>query len=107
VVLVNFPFSDLSGSKPRPALIVQADDLSTSISQVIVALITTNLQRSGSTRVLFSTGDPAWQQMGLTRTSVVVTDNLATVIDREVYRALGHCPAMSLVDAALRVTLDL
>jgi mRNA interferase MazF len=37
VVLVLFPHSDLRTAKPRPAVIVQANDLDTGMSQVIVA----------------------------------------------------------------------
>ena len=37
VVLVLFPHSDLRTAKPRPALVVQADDLQTEIAQVIQA----------------------------------------------------------------------
>ena len=40
VVLVLFPYSDLRTAKPRPALVVQADDLQTGMPQVIVAMIT-------------------------------------------------------------------
>ena len=45
--------------------------------------------------------------MGLLTDSVVMTDNLATVLDREVDKVIGHCPAMAPVDAALRRTLGL
>jgi mRNA interferase MazF len=46
VVLVLFPHSDLRTAKPRPALIVQADDLETELSQVIVAMITSKTFRA-------------------------------------------------------------
>lgn len=39
VVLVLFPDSNLSTAKRRPALIVQADNLSTGLSQTLVAMI--------------------------------------------------------------------
>jgi mRNA-degrading endonuclease toxin of MazEF toxin-antitoxin module len=40
IVLVLFPHSNLCTAKPRPALVVQADDLQTGLPQVIVAMIT-------------------------------------------------------------------
>jgi mRNA-degrading endonuclease toxin of MazEF toxin-antitoxin module len=40
IVLVLFPHSNLRTAKPRPALVVQADDLQTGLPQVIVAMIT-------------------------------------------------------------------
>ena len=43
VVLVLFPDSNLRTSKRRPALVVQADQLGTELSQTIVAMITSNI----------------------------------------------------------------
>lgn len=40
VMLVLFPNADLRTAKRRPALVVQADNLQTGLSQVIVAMIT-------------------------------------------------------------------
>jgi len=40
VALVVFPDSNLRTAKLRPVLVVQADDLRTGLSQVIVAMIT-------------------------------------------------------------------
>ena len=46
VVLVLFPHSNLRTAKPRPALIVQADNLRTDLLQVIVAMITSKTFRA-------------------------------------------------------------
>ena len=45
--------------------------------------------------------------MGLITDSVVVADNLATVLDREIDKVIGHCPVMLKVNDALRKTLAL
>lgn len=45
--------------------------------------------------------------MGLRTGSVIITDNLATILDQEFDRPLDHCPNMDRVDAALRHTLGL
>jgi mRNA interferase MazF len=47
VALVLFPNSNLSSAKTRPALIVQADSLDTGLSQIIVAMITSQMFRAG------------------------------------------------------------
>ena len=107
VVLTAFPDSNLRTYKKRPVLIVQADSLNTGLSQRIVAMITSNLKRTGQTRVLFAKGSPAGQRMRLLSDSVVVTDNLQTVLDREIHKVIGSCPEMPRVDQALRVTLGL
>ena len=107
VVLVLFPHSDLRTAKPRPALIVQANDLQTEIAQVIVAMITSRLFRANHpSRVLFRLSTPEGQQSGLLTDSVVMTDNLATVFDTEIDRVIGNLP-MREVDVALRRTLNL
>jgi mRNA interferase MazF len=107
VVVVRYPNSDLLTYKKRPALVVQADDLDTKIDQTVVALITTNLQRTGPSRVRFDRDSSEGQGMGLLGDSVVVADNIATVLHREIDRVIGTCPRMKDVDAALRKTLNL
>ena len=107
VVLVLFPHSDLRTAKPRPALIIQADDLQTGLPQVIVAMITSKLFRANHpsrVKVLRSTSEG--QQSGLLTDSVVITDNLATIAEAAIDRVIGNLP-MTEVDKALRHTLGL
>jgi len=107
LVVVRYPNSDLVTYKKRPALVVQADDLDTGINQVVVALLTTNAQRTGPTRVPFDKSSTEGRAMGLLSDSIVVTDNLATVLHREIDKVIGTCPRMADVDTALRRTLSL
>jgi mRNA interferase MazF len=108
VVLVLYPDSNLRTAKRRPAVVVQRDNLQTGMAQVILAMISSNLARSGhASRVYVERSSLDGQQMGLRTDSVVMTDNLATVLEVEVDRSLGHMPDMSSVDAALRHTLGL
>lgn len=107
VILVRFPNSDLKTYKKRPALVVQADGLATGLPQKIIALITSKTDRTGVTRVHFQQQSQEGKTMGLLTDSVVVTDNLATVLDREIDKTIGHCPVMPVVDAALKQTLGL
>jgi mRNA interferase MazF len=52
IALVLFPNTDLVSAKTRPALIVQADELETGLSQIIVAMISSQMFRAGhSSRV--------------------------------------------------------
>lgn len=107
VVLVSFPDSNLVTFKLRPALIIQDTSVSTGIAQVIIALITSNLARTGPTRVRINCQSSAGKTMGLLTDSVVVTDNVATVWESAIRRTIGQCPVMPKVDAALRLTLKL
>jgi mRNA interferase MazF len=106
VVLVLFPNSDLRTAKRRPALIVQANNLGTGLGQTIAAMITSNLARSGHpSRVFVSLATPEGQQTGLLADSVIMTDNLVTLLEIEIDRKIGICSDMVAVDAALKHTL--
>ncbi len=108
VVLVLFPNSDLVTFKQRPALVVQADNLGTDLSQVVVAMITSNLARRGHpSRVFIPLNSPPAKGSGLLTDSVIMTDNLATALDKAIVRNLGRLTDLNPVDAALRTTLGL
>jgi len=107
VILVLFPDSNLRTAKRRPALVVQADHLVTGLPQTVVAMISSNLARAGhASRVSIPFGTHG-RQTGLRIDSVVMADNLATVLDVEIDRVIGSMPDMIAVDAALRHTLSL
>lgn len=108
IILVLFPNSDLKTYKKRPAMVVQANDLQTGITQVIVALITSNLVRSGhKSRVVLMTNSAEFALTGLQTNSVVVTDNLATVRVSFIDKSLGFFSKMELIDTALPHTFGL
>lgn len=55
-----FPHSDLATAKPRPALVVQVDDLNTDLPQIIVAMITSRMFRANhASRVTVRLSEPA------------------------------------------------
>ena len=108
VVLVLFPDSNLRTAKRRPALVVQADQLETGLEQTLVAMITSNMDRSGHpSRVAVRSGSAIGNEMGLLTDSVIMTDNLATIRDTEIARSIGSCRQMALVDTALRHTFGM
>ena len=107
VILVLFPNSNLTSAKTRPALVVQADNLQTGLSQIIVAMITSQMSRAGHpSRVKVLLNSPDAKNSGLLTNSVVMTDNLATIINSAVYKKIGSFPTAQ-VDQALRHTLSL
>lgn len=107
VVLVLFPNSNLLTAKTRPALIVQADNLQTGLPQIIVTMISSRTFRAGHpSRVSILLSTPEGKQSGLLTDSVIMTDNLATVIITAIDRVIGSIP-MTEVDKSLRHTLNL
>ena len=108
VVLVLFLDSNLQTAKKRPALVVQADDLQTGLPQVIVAMITSNMSRANhKSRVVLLLDSSNNRQSGLQTDSVIVTDNLATVQEKFINRALGSSSTMTEVETALAHTFGL
>lgn len=106
VVLVSFPFTDLSGQKLRPALIVGrplGDD-------VVLAFITS---RGGDAlpkaEYAIAPGDPEFAATGLKIASRVRLNKLATLHRALIRRRLGRIGPRSrrAVDGALRYVLDL
>ena len=108
VVLVPFPNSDLRTTKLRPALIVQADDLNTNLAQIVLVMISSKTIRANhQSRVLIETKTEQGKQSGLLFDSVVMTDNLATVLLTHITRVIGKLEEMDEIDDALRHTLNL
>ena len=93
VILVLFPDSNLLTAKPRPGLIVQSDNLQTGLSQVVVAMITSKMFRANhSSRVTILLSTLEGQQSGLLTDSVVMADNLATIVESAIDRVIGSLP---------------
>jgi len=107
VILVLYPDSNLLTAKRRPALIVQANNLQTGLSQFIVAMITSNLSRANHpSRVKILLSSSEGKLSGLLADSVVMTDNLATIAESEIDRVIGRLPTTK-IDIALKHTLGL
>ena len=107
VILVLFPNSNLTSAKTRPTLVVQTDNLQTGLPQIIVAMITSQMSRAGHpSRVQVLLNSPEAKKSGLLTNSVVMTDNLATVINSAIYKKIGSLP-MAQIDLALKHTLGL
>jgi mRNA interferase MazF len=108
VVLAKYFNSDGKTWKPRPALIVEADDIETRLPQKILALISSKTdKRKGATRVLILQNSLLGKDMGIRTDSVIVADNLRTTEDYLIDKKIGHCSDMEAVNTALKKTLGL
>ena len=108
LVLTPFPYTDLSGQKTRPALVVSRSDRPG--SDVVLAFITSN--SSGTpllTDLLIETSDANFLQTGLKRSSIVKLDKLVTVETSIILGELGELSAalLQIVDEKLRCALEL
>jgi mRNA interferase MazF len=71
-------------------------------------MITSNMSRADHpSRVTLSMNSREGSEAGILMDSVVMTDNLATVRENEIDRALGNFRDLTKVNVALRRTLSL
>ena len=111
IVLADLPFTDMSGVKRRPALVVQCDHNNQHLDDVILAMITrTTLHATVEpTQLLINLATPEGQQTGLLHTSAVKCEHLITLHRNLVQRVVGSLPSvlMHRIDACLKAALDL
>ena len=71
-------------------------------------MITSNMDRAGHpSRVIVRAGSESAKGSGLLMDSVIMTDNLVTILEMEMDSVIGRFPEMKTVDAALKHTLAL
>jgi mRNA interferase MazF len=89
VVMVEFPYTDVTQSKARPAVVVQNNQDNRRLRKTILAMITGNLRRRGDPSHLFI--DPAAEpSAGLRYPSLVSCNNLLTAEQTDIRQTLGH-----------------
>lgn len=111
IVLATLPFTDLSGAKVRPALVVQCDQNNNRLDDFIVAMISSTVHRAARepTQLLIDLATPEGAASGLLHTSVVKCEHLITLHRQLVYRVIGDMPdpLMRQVDLCLKISLQL
>jgi mRNA interferase MazF len=92
-------------SKPRPALIVQADVFNETHASITVCPVTSDVIDAS----LFRVGVPSGPRTGLRSTSQVMVDKIVSVPRSAIGKRIGGCDLseMELVDGALRRWLAL
>lgn len=89
IVLIPFPFTDLTGSKKRPALVLVAGNL-----DVTVSFISTQLRWQESTDLLLQSDSTN----GLKKASLVRVSKIATVDKTLVIGRLGNIDSNQIED---------
>jgi len=105
VVLVRFPFTDLTTAKLRPAVVLTShgDDLT------IVGIFSGLPHPPRETWIPLSTEDPVFSRTGLKTNSVIKAERIAVIEQSIVVRKLGSvAPAkMDEVKRAVKLALNL
>jgi mRNA interferase MazF len=107
VVMVDWPYSDRTGSKVRPAVVVQADALNGFIDDTVLVSITRRSRGAPAVEVAI---DPAVDTAsGLPHASVAVCNNLLTFDQRLIRRTVGSLSdaTMRRINACLKTALEL
>ncbi|MCI0743808.1 MAG: type II toxin-antitoxin system PemK/MazF family toxin [Verrucomicrobia subdivision 3 bacterium] len=95
VVLVPFPFTDLSSAKQRPALIVSADAFNAVRDDVLVAAITSQIP--GKLAIdEFMIPPSELAACGLPKPSIIRLTKLAALHQRLIIKSIGSLPTATL-----------
>ena len=90
IVLIPFPFTDLSAPKVRPAVIIssflQGED-------IIVAFISSVKNRIQKTDIILNSQDKNFSKTGLKADSVIKTGKLATLDKKIILGEIGEISA--------------
>ena len=107
IVLIHFPFTDLSGYKIRPGLVIRND----SEKDIIVVFITSALPQSvSSTEFIVSEKYSYFKQTGLKRDSIIRCTKIMTLSKSLLLGDLGKLPEQimdSEIDKRLEIALSL
>ena len=96
IVLIPFPFTDLSGNKLRPALVLAENNL-----DVTVSFITTQLQWQEPTDILLQPGP----KNGIKKASLVRLSKIATIDRSLIVGMIGSINAAQITELNLKLKL--
>jgi len=111
VVLVDYPFADQTGSKVRPALVVQADAWNVKLEYTVLAMITTSSRgrTMAPTQLFVEVSSAEAGGSGLRADSIIQCENLVTYKQSRILRHIGRLAdvLMDQIDDCLRAELSL
>ncbi len=108
IVLTFFPFTDLSSSKRRPAVVISKDNEKS--KDIVVAYISSKLpDRLLETDFILVTQNKSFIKTGLIKESVFRMSKIVTINNRIVSGELGYADInlMNELDKRLKLALDL
>lgn len=105
LVLLPFPFTDLSATKVRPAIVLWTNQI-----DVTVCFVSSqNLDNISSEEFIIEENNPEFKQTGLKVQSKVIVSKLVTIQGNLITRRLGHLGVnyLAKLDQCLRNTFQL
>lgn len=109
IVLIRYPFTDLSSDKVRPALVISSDSYMQKSKDAIFVCFSSNINNQESTDVLINQEDPEFSTTGLKKSSLVKTAKIVILEKSLAHRLLGQADPkiMQKVDNMLADVLGL
>ena len=107
VVMVEWLYSDRTGSKVRPAVVVQANFLNGLIADTVLVSITRKARSAAATEVVIDPGLDAGS--GLRHVSIASCNNFLTIDQVLIQRVIGalSTTTMHKIDAGVKTALEL
>src|SRR5436190_1059207 len=96
IVLADILYSNRSGSKRRPVLVVSADANNTVIDDLILVAISSTTRSGTFTHVFVNPSTPEGPSSGLLHPSYIQCENIFTLDQQFIVRSLGHLSAVPL-----------
>lgn len=110
ILLVPFPFTDLSQLKTRPAVVISSASFHTRMSDLILVAISSRTSSVDSTfDLLIPSSHPLFAATGLRTSSVIKVGKIVTLAREKIYHRLGNLPIdlMTRLEQRLKVVFDL
>jgi mRNA interferase MazF len=102
VVLVPFPFTDLSTQKQRPALVISSNRFNTSSADIVLVGITSQIPKDlAETDYRLSSDEQ--RMAGLPRSSIIKAAKVVTLSQVLIRKMLGRVPARTVDQIVTRL----
>ncbi len=102
IILVPFPFTDLTAQKQRPCLIVSSEQFNIAHSDIIAIAITSQIpEKVSEWEYLFTTKE--LKQCGLPKSSIIKLGKIVTLDSRLIRKRLGKLSLTSFKKVLVRV----
>jgi len=85
IILINFPFTDLTSKKVRPALVLYEGE-----KDVMVVFISSKITKARPNDVLIKEQNSEFEQTGLKVESLIKIDKIATLSKRLIIGEIGE-----------------
>lgn len=109
IVLLTYPFTDLTATKVRPAVVVSQTFYNQTSQDAVFILITTNVARRSAFDVIVSKAHSEFHQTGLRHDSAIRIDKIFTLNKKLAAKTLGRLETQlqKAVEKQLRLFLEL